>query len=432
MAFAGAILAEWVHDPKDARYWDEDDLLAEQRRQLDVCHGCRLCWNMCPAFPALFDLTDSLDGDFTRIGPVELEPVESLCYQCKLCWVVCPYTDPHDYRLDIPTLFMRSKFVRARRDGVKLSDKLLADTDRLGRVSSALAPVSNIVNRAGLSRRVIELFADVHRDAPLPEFYRQTFEAWFRKTHGQSMQPSANPSRRVAFFVSCTVNYNAPEIGRACVEVLRHNNVEVVLPDQRCCGMPMVEAGMLDGFNNKMAFNLASLASLIRDGYDVVTPGPTCAYVLRNEYPEMSEDSETSKLVAGHTFEMGHYLTGMARDGVLNRNFSAGLGKVAFHASCHTRAQAVGIQSARLLRIIPDTEVSIIEQCSGHDGSWGIRKNNREMSLGIGKPLFEKTQALDADVVVSDCPLAGVQIEEGIGIKSVHSMQAMAKAYGLD
>ncbi len=425
--------ADPAYSPANPRYWDPGDLLAEQRRQFDVCHGCRLCWNLCPSFPALFELTDSVDGELSKVDRADLRPVEDLCFQCKICWVVCPYTDPHEYDMDVPRLFQRAKFVRAKEEGVGFTAKLMADQDRMGKLGSMSAPLANATNRFGPARRVIELVAGVHRDATLPTYHRQTFEAWFQQRYGgRVFRPAGEPVRKVAFFTTCTVNYNAPEIAIAAMQVLEHNNVEVVLPPQVCCGMPMMDAGDFDGAQKKMEFNLRELSQFVDEGYDVVTPGPTCALTIRSEYPENSTDSETAKRVAEHTFELGHYLVRMARGKVLERDFKQGLGKVALHVACHTRAQSVGNNSGRLLGLLPDTEIASVEMCSGHDGTWGVKKDYHELSLQVGSKLFDNLQSSDPALIVTDCPLAAMQIEHAIGRRPVHTAQALAVAYGLD
>lgn len=346
--------------------------------------------------------------------------------------MVCPYTDPHDYKLDVPRLFQRSKFVRAKDEGIGLTTKLMADQDRLGKLGSMAAPLANATNRFPPARRVIELVADIHRDAPLPAYQRQTFEAWFHKRYaGDVARPQAEPVRKVAFFTTCTVNYNVPETAKAAMEVFEHNAVEVLLPPQVCCGMPMMDAGDFEGARKKMDFNLAQFSRLVDDGYDIVTPGPTCALTIRTEYPENSADAETARKVAEHTFELGHYLVQMARDKVLDRNFTRGLGKVAVHAACHSRAQATGNNSARLIGLLPDTEVTTVEACSGHDGTWGMKKQYHELSLQVGSKLFDNLLSGEPDLLITDCPLAAMQIEHATGRRPVHIAQALATAYGL-
>ena len=418
-------------DPKDERYWDAEDLLAEERRQFDVCHGCRLCWNLCPAFPAMFDITNAAEEHSEPVDRAGLDGVESLCFQCKLCWVVCPYTDPHEYNMDVPRLIERANFVRAKERGVKLTKKLVADQDRLAKLAGGLnAPFTNFANRFPPSRKIVGRILDVHDDAILPTYDRQTLQSWFKKHYGDGIRP-ADPVKKVAFFSSCTINYNDTDIGKACIEVLAHNNVEVVMPDVQCCGMPLVDAGDYDGAGKKMDANLRVLARLVDDGYDVIVPQPTCALVIRDDYPVRSVEAEAARRVADRTFEFGRYLTVMAREKVLLRDFEHSLGTVGYHVACHTRRQAAGIDSPRLLGIVPGTQVTSVEGCSGHDGTWGISRQYFPMALKVGAKLFDNFNTSSPDVLVSDCPLAARHIEIGTGRRPIHTAQALAAVYGL-
>ena len=416
----------------EPRYWDSEDLIAEQRRQYDLCHGCRLCWNLCPVFPDLFDLTDSVQGEMEQISAGQFSQIESNCFQCKLCWVVCPYTSPHEYNLDVPRMIARSKFVRAKNEGVKFSKKIIADQDRLAKLAGgALAPFTNFANSFPPTRIVSELVLDINRNAKLPEYKTQTFSTWFNKHYGTCLKPSDNPVKKIAFFPSCTIDYNDTQIGKAAISVLAHNNVEVILPDHQCCGMPLMDIGEYDKSVDKMNFNLNSLSALIDQGYEIVVAQPTCTLVMREDYPQMSENKELSQKVAMHTMEIGTFLTQLAREKLLNRDFKKPLGKIAFHVACHTRAQAMGINSPRLLGIIPDTQVDTSEYCSGHDGSWGVGKKTFPIAIKIGEKLFNNLSKSSPDLIVSDCPLAARHIEIGTGIRPIHTVQALAAAYGL-
>ncbi len=423
-------MASPTYNPNEPRYWNAEDLLAEEQRQFAVCDGCRLCWNLCPAFPALFEEANAVDNDTTKLGPPAFDHVNDLCFQCKVCWVVCPYTAPHEFDLDIPKLLERAKFIKAKKEGIPLAKKLIGDQDRLAKMAGGpAAPLTNFANKFGPSRKIVGVILDVHSDAILPEYQTETFASWFKKNYGDGIKP-ADPVRKVAFFSTCTVNYNDTHIGKACIQVLEHNNVEVVVPEQRCCGMPLIDIGDYDGAVKKMDFNLARLSALVDEGYDIVVPAPTCALVLKDEYPTRAENEAATK-VAAHTFEFGHYLTNMAREKVLLRDFKNSLGKVGFHVACHTRRQAAGINSPRLLGIIPGTQVETVESCSGHDGTWGVSRQYFPLALKVGKKLFDNLNSGSPDVLVSDCPLAARHIQIGTGRKPIHSALALAAAYGL-
>ena len=410
-------------------FWDEEALLQEERRQFDVCHGCRLCWNFCPAFPELFDRTDLVDGDLSKLTRRDLRRVEDLCYQCKLCSIRCPYTAPHDYDLDVPRLFMRAKFVNTRKEGVKWQDRLMGDTDLLGKLGGLSAPIANPANNARPIRLVLEKTLGVHRGATLPKFHARTFKSWFRR-NAERLNARVTPdARKVALFCTCHVNYNDPPVGVACAEVLSHNNVHVVVGEQQCCGMPFIDGGALELARKKIRSNVASHVELVRQGYDIVVPGPTCSYMMKREYP-LLETTEDSRLVAEHTFDISEYLWKLKLDDTLKTDFSP-VGKVAYHAPCHTRAQFMGTKGASLLELIPDTEVEQVERCSAHDGAWGVKTASHLVSLKYGERLFKELLASDAAVFVSDCPLAATQIEHGVGTKPVHPMQVLKTAYGI-
>lgn len=421
-----------VYDTTDPRYWDADDLLADQRRQYDVCHGCRLCWNLCPMFPSLFELTDAVEGEMEQVSAAQFGEVQDLCYQCKLCWVVCPYTAPHEYDMDVPRMIARAKFVHAAEHGVSMAKKLTGDQDRLARLAGGpLAPLTNFANRFPPARRVTEMVLGIHRGAKLPAYHMRTFTSWFRKRYGGALRPSGAPARKAALFPSCTIDYNDPHIGRAAAAVLEHNNVEVVVPEHRCCGMPLMDAGEYRGAVEKMDYNLERLSTLVDDGYDIVVLQPTCTLVMREDYPRMSKDAQTARKVAARTFEIGAYLAQMAQEKTLRRDFQHELGKIAFHVACHTRAQAAGIGSPRLLALVPGATVESVEHCSGHDGSWGVSKQYFPLAIEVGGKLYANLQKNGPDLLVSDCPLAARHIEIGTGMRPIHTVQALAAAYGL-
>ena len=59
-----------TYDPFHPRYFDEADLREEMTRIYDICHGCRLCFKYCTAFPSLFDFIDRHDDQDAARGIV--------------------------------------------------------------------------------------------------------------------------------------------------------------------------------------------------------------------------------------------------------------------------------------------------------------------------------------------------------------------------
>ena len=427
-----SVPVEW--DQPD--YWDTDSLDKELRRQYDVCNSCRLCFNLCPAFPKLFVHFDSdeVDNDPDKLSTEQVSEFVDLCYNCKLCFIKCPYTPPHKFLIDIPRVVMRARAVAQKKDGIELRERMLSSPDEIGRISARAAPIVNWANKSRFSRRMMERFFGVHRDKILPTFASETFASWFRRNF-VSAQFVAAPSRpRVAIFQSCVVNYNEPQIGRAIVRVLDRNGAEIRLPEgQVCCGMPYIDSGRLDEALAHFRSNIRILLPFVREGYDILIPEPTCGMMLKKEYADhlKGEEREQALEVAAHVFDISEYLVKLNAAGGLDRNFPIKVGKVAYHQPCHLKYQAIGTKSIDLLRLSGAEVIFIDKGCSGHDGTWAMKKEYFEMAQKVARGLHRGVRESAADIVSTDCSLAGIQITQGTERRTVHPVEVLARAYGL-
>ncbi|HEX6179397.1 MAG TPA: heterodisulfide reductase-related iron-sulfur binding cluster, partial [Thermoanaerobaculia bacterium] len=427
-----------MYDIRDPDFWNEESLDRELRRVFDVCHTCRMCFSYCPSFPALFDAVDRHEergeGEVDALTAAEMEPVVDLCWQCKLCYVKCPYTPPHKFMVDFPRLLMRAKLVKTRKRGVRFRERVLGDPDRLARFS--VPALTNWANRRPLLRRGLERLLGIHRSRLLPSFAKTTFAKWFRrrrKVEGrQSCLPgqAGSPVLHVALFPTCSVDYNYPQVGVAAVQVLEHNGKQIVVPDAVCCGLPALDGGDLEAAIAKVESNVRSLLPLVRKGLPVVVLAPSCGLMMKSEWPQLVHTGECRE-VAAAVMDIGEFLAKEKVAGRLDTNFTAPRGKIAYHVPCHLRAQNIGQPFRRLLESIPETTVQPIEQCSAFDGTWGMKTEYYETSRRCAGKLCGATQRADADRVVSDCMLAGLNVVEGTGITPSHPIEVLRDAYGL-
>jgi len=411
-------------------FWNKEKTEGELRRVFDVCNGCRRCYNLCPSFNDLFERLDreSVDGEADKLESADLKSVTDLCYQCKLCYNHCPYTPPHRWEVDFPRLMLRSKAGQVKRDGQSLQDYFLGQVDRMGRLGSLFAPIANWALRNSINRWLMEKFLGLHRERILPSYARETFQRWFER---RGEQQGTRDGKKVALFYTCSVNYNQPETGRASVRVLEKNRCRVECPKQQCCGMPFLDGGDMEAAKASARANVASLHALVREGYDVVVPGPTCSYVIKKEYPLLLPGNEPAS-VAERTFDISEYLMRLHAEGKLNTDFARGMGRLAYQMPCHLRAQNMGYKSRDLMALIPDTEVHLMEKCAAIDGTWGLKREYFDLSLKVADSLLKEIRENHPDLTVSDCPLAGLQIEQGTGRKSMHPVRVLARAYGLE
>lgn len=412
-------------------FWNREALEAELRRVFDICHGCRRCFNLCPSFNVLFELIDAKGEDVANLTRADFTRIVDLCYQCKLCFNHCPYTPPHRWDIDFPRLMLRAKAVEARERGITRQDRWLGRTDALGRLGSRWAPLVNLANRWRPVRVLLEKVIGIHRDRNLPEYHRETFLRWFR-AYERRRVGARSGNGKVALFYTCYVNYHDPAVGRATVRVLERNGLEVAVPAQRCCGMPFLDGGDIESALANARENVRTLIELVRNGYDVVIPGPTCSYMLKHEYPVLLKGEDVRR-VAERSFDLCEYLMKLHSEGRLDTRFDrAAPQRIAYHLPCHLRAQNIGYKSRDLMHLIPGTRVQVIERCAGIDGTWGLKREYYPLSLKVADKLFRELEGEPFDLVVSDCPLAGLQIAQGTRRRPLHPIQVLARAYGLE
>lgn len=404
----------------------------ETLRIYEVCDGCRRCFNLCPSFNTLLDRIDAYDSDVGKLTPADHRQVVDQCYYCKLCYNHCPYTPPHQYEIDFPHLMVVWKKHLARQRGVSWRDRLLIQTDLLGRVGSLGAPLVNWMMAQPWLRWAMEQVFGVHRERHVLMYQRETFSRWWSR---RAPPRSTSAQKKVALFASCLVNYQATDIGKATVQVLEKNGVEVVVPEQQCCGMPSFDLGDSDAIMRAASKNVNSLAPWIDRGYDVVVPVPSCSLMLKREYPQLVSEPDVAR-VAAQTFDICEYLMQLKRQGLLATDFTHNPGRIAYQVPCHLRDQNIGFKSKELLECT-GARVELIEQCSGHDGSWSAKKEFFPLSIQVAKKAVRVIEQAPADRLASDCPLAALQLVQagaaahGGGRPPLHPIQIVRDAYGL-
>jgi len=406
-------------DWKSPDYYDEEQLSKELERVYDICHGCRRCVSLCTAFPTLFDLVDASSTlEVDGVKKEDFWKVVDQCYLCDLCYMTkCPYVPPHPWNVDFPHLMLRAKAVKYKKVGASFRDKLLSSTDALGKLASIPVVVQavNLVNKTPATRKVMDSVLGIDKDRVLPEYTHAKFRNHARTDATFPVKDGRSAPGKVAIFSTCYVNYNEPGIGDDLLRVLAHNEIPtIVVEKENCCGMPKLELGDLDAVEKLKNGNLPTLAKLASEGYAILTPIPSCTLMFKQELPLLFPDDAELKLVAEAMFDPFEYLSLRHKDGLLNTQFTTKLGKVSYHVPCHLRVQNMGLRTQELLKLVPGTELNTVERCSGHDGTWGVKKEYFANSMKIGRPVFRAMAGTEPDYISSDCPIAGRHIVQGM------------------
>ena len=137
------------------------------------------------------------------------------------------------------------------------------------------------------------------------------------------------------------------------------------------------------------------------------------------------------KLVQEAMFDPFEYLMARHKDGLLKTDFKQPLGKVSYHIPCHGRVQKIGKKTEELLKLIGQTvtvQLNTVERCSGHAGTYGVKKPYHEIAMKIGKPVFKAMAKDEPDYISSDCPLAGHHIAQGMASNALPAAKLAAPA----
>ena len=463
-----------TYDIRDYLYWDKASLDSELDRVYDICIGCRLCFNLCPSFPSLFDSVDNAGDKKRQIaeeeGRVEIEQtreeyldlpegehaseasievefrgevtdltederweVVDLCYQCKLCDPVCPYTPgkEHEFQLDFPKLMTRAQAIRTKDRGVKINDRFLSNTDLTGKLGSIFGPFINLMNNLTLSRLIMDKVIGIHPKRILPKFQTNTFEKWFRT----KKSIAATSKEKVVIFGTCFTNSHDVELGISAVEILEHNGIECIYPKQQCCGAPYLSPGDFKGFEKQAQPNIDELTKWVEDDYKIIVTGPpTCSLTLKKEYPDYIGMNEKIQKISENTFDISEYLVYLDKKELLKKDFKNPIGTVNYHVSCHLKAQQMGFKGRDILRLVPDTKVNLINRCSGMDGGWGMKSEFFDESIKVGEKCVNDISQREHDTVCSDCSLASHQLKQASNnsVDPSHPIIQLHKAYGFE
>lgn len=428
-------------DWKNPEFYEKDSLYAELERVYDICHGCRRCVSLCDSFPTLFDLVDESDTfEVDGVDKDDYMKVVDQCFLCDLCAETkCPYLPPHEWAVDFPKLMLRAKAYKFAEKDISWRDRLITSTDPIFDALSVpgLAGMANAAAGNGLLRAIGDK-AGIHPDAPLPRFHSDTSSRRHPREIGAGLTPVADDhtTGKVAIYITCYGDHNEPQLIDDLIAVLNHNGISVrLLKDAKCCGMPKLELGDLEKVARLKDANMPAFLEAIDDGYDIIAPIPSCVLMYKQELPLMFPDDDDIARVRAAFFDPFEYLMLRHRAGLVKTDFTSTLGKVAYHVACHQRVQNIGMKTRDFLNLIEGTEVTAIERCSGHDGTYAVKSETYEKAMKIARPVVSRVRQAEPDSFGSDCPMAGRLIahgwEDNPDAQPEHPLTMVRRAYGI-
>lgn len=401
------------------------------QEQIENCSGCAKCRSYCPIASSHLEewtkgrgkitilrelMSGKLDPDI--FDDPEFKEIIDTCINCKRCLTDCPSG------VDVPWLSVTARADVVRRRGEEFSARVLTDTARLCKQGSALASVANLATTLSPVRWGLQKAIGMEATRYLPKFRNRTL----RKLIAD--RPPVSGSREVAFFLGCFANYNDPEgEGLAVLEVLEHNDIKVIMPEFRCCGIARISSGGQDQIMDDITLNIGLLSQYVEQGIPIIFSEPSCALAVKCEYPRII-DSQQARSVAENCFDIHQFLMELHHRGELKTDFGRLDLSVGYHAPCHLKSIGVTSEPVELLKLIPGVTVQqYSDKCCGMGGTYGLKAKNFDLSMKIGQRLFDEINGSSADQLVTGCGACGMQIQQGTTRDSVHPVKLLAEAY---
>ncbi len=409
------------------------------RGAIEMCNGQGACrkvtsGTMCPSYMVTRDEEHSTRGRANALRAAisgalplssltgrRLHDVLDLCLECKGCKSECPSN------VDVAKLKYEFLDRYHKANGFSTRSRLFGNIATLSRLGSFMAPVSNLVLRSGTFEDLLERYAAIDRRRKLPHFASQTFRQWFR---ARGPRQASAVRGQVVLFVDTFMNYNHPEIGKAATTVLERLGYEVVLPETKCCGRPMLSAGMMDAARRNARANVDAVYPLLEGGAKLVGLEPSCILSFRDEYVDLlPRDRKVSAAAAGAVlFE--EFLRHESESGGEGLIYTKPPGRVLLHGHCHQKALVGTAAALDVLGSIPGCEVEeIASGCCGMAGSFGFGREHYDVSMRIGEQtLFPAVRGSGGATVVSDGVSCRQQIADGTGVGAKHLVEVVAGA----
>lgn len=406
-------------------------------RAIEMCNGvgaCRktLTGTMCPSFIATREEEHSTRGRANALRSVisgalptteftseRLYDVLDLCLGCKACKAECPSNvDMAKIKYEVLAHYRKA-------NGLPLRNRLFGEIGSLAVLGSAFAPFSNWATNNPVSKWIAEQLMGIDRRRDMPSFVHSTFEKWFTKRSSQN-----SSDKKVVLFHDTFMNYSEPKIGKAAVHVLESAGYEVILPEKRCCGRPLISEGMLDKAIDNANYNIEQLHKYAVEGIPIIGCEPSCTSAITDDYVDLI-NSPQAKQVADATLSIEEFLVKEKQKNNLQLSFNSQPNDILLHGHCHQRA-LVGTQPVlELLEMPPGNTVEIIDSsCCGMAGSFGYEKSHYDISMKIGElRLFPSIRERNDNFILTASGFScRHQLEHGTGILPKHPIEVLHEA----
>jgi len=397
--------------------------------EIEKCHGCSKCTTvttatrMCPVYK--FNRSEAaspkakanvlralISGavDEAALFEQAFQSVIKLCANCGSCHHECP-----SY-VNIPKMAIEARAAYVRKFGPRPADRLLTGVESAARLIGGLSQPFRPLGDLKPLRRGIEKLTGIAADMDYIPFAA-------RPLPRTAMPRTDTLGATVLYFAGCYATYIRPEIGQAALRVLGVLGLNVYLPEQHCCGLPMLSKGMVPAARQKVKRNLKRWGDLIRQVDHIVVTCSSCALALTHEWRDLDDGSQIAR-VAEKTILLSSLVNRHADRLELTEMKET----MAYHSPCHLRVQPDPGSSLKMLGHVPGLRtIPLNSHCCGIAGTWGMAAENFPTSQTLGRHLMQLPEWLQANAGVTDCPTCRIQMEQFGSRPIFHPIEIIAK-----
>lgn len=442
---------DFDHWSEDVRYGEDYKLinyspklvwpLQSLQKTVETCNGCGACRNkivdesqMCPMFRAFGKeiatprakaniMRAFLSGEFDKKELKDLLDVGDYCINCKMCLLDCPAN------IKIADLMVELKANLRSLLGTPLDIRMLALSEKMVVLGSLFPKIFNYFSQTYFVRKVLKLIGGVTDKRTPPCLSEKSFKQVVADRQEKIPKKKVASDEKIVYFIDTYAAFINTNIIDSVFKVMKANNIEVVIPDQKSCGIIQYNYGLIDQAKKLAKFNLQNIIEYVRQGYKVICTEPTAALMLKEEY-QAFDDSKDFKLLADATYEMGAYLYKLYQSSRLNIDFGPIPHTFGYHMPCHLKKINDKSYFCEVLKLIPKIDVYNIDKgCCGIAGTFGMREKGYQTSLMIGEKLFYEMRNPDIDFGLTECSTCRMQIKHAVSEKQIfHPIEVLAMA----
>ena len=382
--------------------------------EVEKCHGCSKCTTtdtsvrMCPIYKFTKDekaspkakanvLRGLISGAINSryIYENSLQEIINHCVGCESCHLECPSN------VNIPKLAAEAKSKYVEKYGIPFKYRILTNVDNIAQIGRKFMPIPNKIMNLYIVRKLAEPFSHIAAE-------RKNIPIAYRSLYDRVDTVEGNGGRRVLFFAGCYYSYIEPEVGVKSVNLLKNLGLTVITPKQYCCGVPMVAKGMANVAKGRIKKNIDLWGHLVTSVDYIIVSCSSCGLALMNEWTNLASGNIVNKIK-----ERTIHITNFLKEFASSLELSDVTFTSSYHMPCHLKVQNAPRSSINLLNSLGIKQLDVLDSnCCGLAGSWGVLKENYDLSKRIGEELSSKVNKSGTDVVLTDCPACRMQLKE--------------------